>query len=83
MHEDNEEEQQFRLTVPIEDAFAFSMGDFNIGPAQTSDVMCQLVGLLIIDALEYGEHWRLAAEARASLAERWPDCAGFRSGNSG
>jgi hypothetical protein len=80
MHDDDE--QEFRLTVPIEDAFAFSMGEFELGPTQTSDAMCQLVGVLIIDALEYSEHWRLAAEARASLAERWPDCPGFRNGDA-
>ena len=79
--QDNDEQQEFRLTVSIEDAFAFSMGEFDIGPTQTSDAICQLVGLLIIDALQYGEHWRLAAEARASLAERWPECPGFRTGN--
>ena len=77
MHYD-EEEQEFRLTIPIEDAFAFSMGEFHLGSTETSDAMRQLVGILIVDALQYGEHWRLAAEARASLAERWPHCPAFR-----
>jgi hypothetical protein len=79
MHDDDdeEEEQQFRLTIPLEDAFAFSMGEFRFASTETSDAMRQLVGILIVDALQYGEHWRVAAEARASLAERWPDCPGF------
>jgi hypothetical protein len=76
-------EEKFRLTIPIEDAFAFSMGEFQLGPSETSDAMRQLVGVLVIDALEYGEHWRVAAEARAFLAERWPDCAGFSAGHRG
>lgn len=76
----DEEELEFRLSVPIENAFAFSMGQCDLGPGETSDVARQLVGILIIDALEYSERWRLAAEARAFLALRWPDCPGFRAG---
>jgi hypothetical protein len=76
-------EERFRLTIPIEDAFAFSMGEFQLGPSRTSDAMRQLVGVLVIDALQYDEHWRVAAEARAFLAERWPDCAGFSDGHPG
>jgi hypothetical protein len=75
-------DEQFRLTIPIEDAFAFALGDFELGPNETCDGMRQLVGAMVLDALEYGEHWRVAAEARAFLAERWPDCPGFRLGNS-
>jgi hypothetical protein len=41
--------------------------------------MRQLVGVLVIDTLQYGEHWRVAADARAFLAERWPDCPAFRT----
>jgi hypothetical protein len=74
-------DEQFRLTIPIEDAFAFSMGEFELGPNETCDAMRQLVGVLVIDTLQYGEHWRIAAEARAFLAERWPDCPAFRANN--
>jgi hypothetical protein len=74
-------DEKFRLTIPIEDAFAFSMGEFDLRPEETSDAMRQLVGVLVIDALHYGEHWRVAAEARAFLAERWPDCPAFHAGN--
>jgi len=79
MHDDEEENLEFRLTISIDDAFAFSMGEFHLGSSEVSDTMRQLVGILIVDALQYGEHWRVAAEAQASLAERWPDCQGFRS----
>ena len=76
MHD--EEDLEFRLTIPIEDAFAFSMGEFQTGSIETSDAMRQLVGVLVIDVLQYGEHWRMAAEARDFLARRWPDCPSFR-----
>jgi hypothetical protein len=74
-------DEKFRLTIPIEDAFGFSMGEFDLGQGQPSDGMRQLVGILVVDALQYGEHWRVAALARLLLAERWPDCPGFRPGN--
>ena len=74
-------DEKFRLTIPIDDAFAFSMGEFDLGEDQPCDGMRQLVGILVIDALQYGEHWRTAAHARAVLAERWPDCPGFHAGN--
>lgn len=76
---DDEQEMEFRLTIPIEDAFAFSMGEFELSESETSDAMRQLVGVLIIDALQYSEHWRLAAQAQAFLAERWPECPGFQN----
>ncbi|HKP04233.1 MAG TPA: hypothetical protein VJU77_12845 [Chthoniobacterales bacterium] len=79
----DEEELEFRITIPIEDAFAFSMGEFPLHPTEASDEMRQVVGVLIVDALQYGEHWRVAAEVRASLAERWPDCPGFHGNRSG
>lgn len=78
-HREEEEDDEYRITIPIEDAFAFSMGEYELGSNETADTMRQLVGILIVDALQYGEHWRIAAETRAALAERWPDCAGFRS----
>ena len=82
MYDDDEDDQELRLTIPIEDAFSFSMGEFELGPNETSDTMRQLVGVLIIDALEYAERWRLAAQARIFLAARWPDCPGFRRDRS-
>lgn len=75
-------DEEFQLTIPIEDAFAFSMGECESGSTETPDAMRQLVGVMVIDALQYGEHWRIAAQARAFLAERWPDCPGFGAGNS-
>jgi hypothetical protein len=73
---------QYRLTIPMEDAFAFAMGEFELGNNPTCDAMRQLVGVLVLDALQYGEHWRVAAQARALLACRWPDCAGFLGSGS-
>jgi hypothetical protein len=35
--------------------------------------MRQVMGLMVIDNLEYSEHWRVAAEVRACLADRWPE----------
>jgi len=74
--------ERFRLSIPIEDAFGFSMGEFDLGADQPRDGMRQLVGIMVIDALQYGEHWRVAAEARAALALRWPDCPAFQAANS-
>jgi hypothetical protein len=74
-------DERFRLTIPIEDAFGFSMGEYDLGRQEPCDGMRQLVGILVIDALQYSEHWFVAAEVRALLAERWPDCPGFRTGN--
>ena len=74
-------DERFRLTIPIEDAFAFAMGEFDLPSEPACDGMRQLVGVLVINALQYGEHWRVAAEARAFLAWRWPDCPGFDAGN--
>jgi hypothetical protein len=73
-----ENDLRFRLTIPIEDAFAFAMGEFDLGCNEATDGMRHLVGVLAIDSLEYAEQWRVAAEVRACLAERWPDCSGFR-----
>ena len=73
--------EKFRLTIPIEDAFGFSMGEFDLGHNEPRDGMRQLVGIMVIDALQYGEHWRVAAEARAALALRWPDCPAFQRAN--
>ena len=67
-------DEQFRLTIAIEDAFAFAMGESDLASEPASDGMRQLAGVLVIHALQYGEHWRIAAEARAFLAWRWPDC---------
>jgi len=75
-----DQDLRFRLTIPIEDAFAFAMGEFDLGCNDATDGMRQLVGFLIIDSLEYGEHWRVATEVRDCLADRWPKCSGFRLG---
>jgi hypothetical protein len=67
-----EEETRFRLTIPLEEAFAFAMGWTDLGYSGASDAMRHVIGLLVVDALEYSEEWRASARARARLAERWP-----------
>jgi len=75
--------ERFRLTIPIEDAFGFSMGEYDLGQGQPRDAMRQLVGIMVIDALQYAEQWRVAAQARIALAERWPDCPAFQDAKPG
>jgi hypothetical protein len=72
-----DQETRFRLTIPIEEAFAFAMGESDLSYTEATDEMRQVIGLLVIDKLEYAEHWRVSAEVRACLAARWPDCFGF------
>ncbi|PZR74466.1 MAG: hypothetical protein DLM73_07855 [Chthoniobacterales bacterium] len=68
---------QFRLTIPLADAFAFAMGWSDLGYETASDPMRQVVGLLVLDSLEYSEQWRASARVRACLQEKWPDCFCF------
>ena len=69
-----QEETRFRLSIPLPEAFAFAMGWSDLGYESASDAMRQVVGLLVVDGLEYSEQWRASAQARACLAEKWPDC---------
>jgi hypothetical protein len=69
--------QRFRLTIPVDDAFAFAMGWSDLGYETPSAAMRQVMGLLVVDGLEYSEQWRVAAQARACLAQRWPGCFCF------
>lgn len=72
-----EQDTRFRLTIPIDDAFAFAMGESDLSYAGATDEMRQLIGLLVVDNLEYAEHWRVSTEVRACLAARWPECFAF------
>jgi hypothetical protein len=72
-----DQETRFRLTIPITDAFSFAMGVSNLSYDEPSDEMRQVIGLLVIDNLEYAEQWRASAEVRACLTARWPKCFGF------
>ena len=72
-----DQEIRFRLTIPMEEAFAFAMGESDLNYTHVTDEMRQVIGLLVIDTLEHGEQWRVAADARASLAARWPGCFAF------
>jgi hypothetical protein len=67
-----DEQTRFRLAIPLLDAFAFAMDWTDLGYNSASDPMRQVMGLLVVDCLEYSEQWRASAQARLCLAERWP-----------
>jgi hypothetical protein len=62
-----------RLTIPLNEAFAFAMGWSNLHYGAVSAPMRQVMGLLVVDSLEYAEEWRASARARACLQEKWPE----------
>ena len=66
-------DDRYRLTIPLTDAIPFAIGSSNLGYADPSNELRQLIGLLVIDALEYSEQWRAAALIRRCLQEKWPD----------
>lgn len=66
------EQTRFRLAIPLQDAFAFAMGWSDLGYAAANDPIRQVVGLLVVDSLEYSEQWRASARARQCLEEKWP-----------
>jgi hypothetical protein len=68
---------RFRLNIPIGEAFAFAMGRSDLSYTEASDEMRQVMGLLVLDNLEYTEQWRVSAYVRACLAARWPHCVAF------
>ncbi|MFL6520178.1 MAG: hypothetical protein ACJ8NS_08155 [Chthoniobacterales bacterium] len=72
-----DEDTRYQLSIPIEDAFRFAMDESDLCYLDATAMMRQVVGVFVIDALQYAEHWRIAAEARALLADRWPDCPSF------
>jgi hypothetical protein len=72
-----QEQTRFRLTIPVRDAFAFAMAWSDLGYESPTDPMRQVIGLLVVDCLEYSEQWRVSAQARACLEERWPGCFCF------
>ena len=41
----------------------------------------RIIGLFVLDALEYSEQWRAAAIARAQLEQKWSECAAFQVAN--
>ncbi len=73
----HDQHTRYRLKIPIEDALSFAMGESDLDSRKVTEAMRQLVGFFLIDALEYAEHWRIAAEVRALLADRWPGCPCF------
>ncbi len=74
-----QDEQRFRLTIPVGEAMAFAMGWSDLSYRSASDAMRRIVGILAVDELEYNEQWRAAAIARQCLLTKWPACFAFRS----
>lgn len=72
------EQKRYRLTIPLLDAFSFAMGWTDLGYKSAEDPMRQVMGMLVVDSLEYSEQWRASALARECLADRWPGCFGSR-----
>lgn len=66
-------EERYRLTIPLSDAIPFVLGESDLDYIDPTDELRQLIGLLVIDTLEYSEQWRAATLLRGYLTERWPD----------
>jgi hypothetical protein len=67
------QEDRYRLTIPLPDAIRFVLGLSDLGYAEPTDELRQLVGLLALDLLEYSEQWRLAGVLRNCMRGQWPD----------
>ena len=67
-----QDEERFRLRIPIWEAIAFSLAWSDLGFEAPSDAQRQLIGLLAVDSLQYGEEWRIAATLQACLVRKWP-----------
>jgi hypothetical protein len=67
-----QDQTRFRLTIPLRDAFSFAMGWSDLGYPLANDSMRCIVGVLVIDSLEYAEQWRASARVRACLMKKWP-----------
>lgn len=68
------EGEYFKLAIPIPDALAFAMGWSDLNCSEPRDALRQLMGVFAVDALQYTEQWRAAAQARALLEQKWPGC---------
>ena len=64
--------ERFRLTIPLSEAIPFAMGTADLNYPNATAELRQLVGLLVIDTLEYAEEWRTAAIVRSCLEDKWP-----------
>lgn len=66
------QEQRFRLTISLDDALGFALGDTDLDCPESTEAMRRIIGFFVIDELEYNEYWREAAQARLCLADKWP-----------
>ncbi len=74
-HDDDriaQDEERFRLRIPLWEAMAFSLAWSDLGSAAPTDTERQLIGLLAVDTLQYDEEWRIAARLQACLVAKWP-----------
>jgi len=58
--------------VSTVDAFDFAMGLTDLDYHEPCDNLRRIMGALVLDTLQYNEHWRLAGLVRLALAEKWP-----------
>lgn len=58
-----DEQTRFRLAIPLRDAFEFAMGWSDLGYASANDSMRHVMGVLVVDSLEYSEQWHASGES--------------------
>ena len=61
------------LDMPLEDALLFALGLTDLDLNEPSDHARKLIGLIVLDHLEYSEQWRGSAMLRTELKKRWPE----------
>ena len=64
---------ELSLDLPIEEAVLFALGLTDLGLDQPSDHARQLIGLVVVDHLQYSEQWRVSGMLRTALKQKWPE----------
>jgi hypothetical protein len=59
-------------SMNLGEALDFAMGRTDLGYRGPSDDLRRIMGVLVLDTLQYNEYWRLAQLVRLSLAAKWP-----------
>jgi hypothetical protein len=59
------------------------MGWSDLGYASVNDTMRLVMGVLVVDSLEYSEQWRDSATVRACLTQKWPGYLCFEPAQQG
>jgi hypothetical protein len=68
------EDLRFQLKIPLAQAFSIAMGWSEVRSCGLTDSMRQILGVMVVDDLEFSEQWRASAAAKACLAQKWPEC---------